>query len=451
MMKNKWMSALTLIFLSTALIAGCSTGGNGNAAKPEAKKPETADAPKNEGTPQQITLRVGWWGSQDRANRTLNAVKIFEQQNPNIKISTEFLGWDGYWEKMSTEAAAKNLPDVMQMDDAYLPDYVQRGLLEDMTPYVASGALNLKDVDDSYVAAGRLNNKLYALNLGANAVAIAYDPALFEKAGVQELKPGYTWDDYANTARQLQQKLGKGVYGTPLSNGIDSFKQFLMERGAFLYNKDGTGLGYDDDKLVVEWFTYWNNLRQDKVAPPPEMTASLTALEDQLIVHQKTPFLSLHSNQIVAVTKSANRPIKLIEYPSYPGGQKPQYLKPSQYFSVTSSSKQKDAAIKFIDFFTNDLKANEALGGERGVPIAGKVRENLKQQLDPAAKIAFDYVDYVGKNFPPLTYKDPAAASEINETLYKNISDKVNYGQLTPEQAAKEFRQQAEKIFKTKK
>ncbi|WP_274653488.1 ABC transporter substrate-binding protein [Paenibacillus humicola] len=447
MMKNKWMSAFSLIVLSTALMAGCSSGGN----EPETKKPDTADGSKAGGAPQQISLRVGWWGSQDRANRTLNAIKLFEQQNPNIKISAEFLGWDGYWEKMSTEAAAKNLPDVMQMDDAYLPDYVQRGLLEDMTPYAASGALNLQDVDDSYVAAGRIDNKLYALSLGANAVAIAYDPAMFEKAGVPELKPGYTWDEYADTARQLQQKLGKGVYGMPLSDDIDSFKQFLMERGAYLYNKDGTGLGYDDDKLVAEWFTYWNKQREDKVAPPPDMTASLTALEDQLIVHRKAPFLTLHSNEVVAVTQSANRPIKLIEYPSYPGGQKPQYLKPSQYFSVTSDSKQKDAAIKFIDFFTNDLKANEALGGERGVPIAGKVREDLKKQLDPAAKIAFDYVDYVSKNFPPLTNKDPAAASEINDTLYKSISDQVNYGQLTPEQAAKAFREQAEKIFKPKK
>nr|WP_052487976.1 extracellular solute-binding protein [Paenibacillus sp. VKM B-2647] len=174
MVKSKLMSAFALIVLSAALIAGCSSGGNGNAAvngnaaKPEAK-PDTQDTPKNDGPSQQIALRVGWWGSQDRANRTLNAIKLFEQKNPNIKISSEFLGWDGYWEKMSTEAAAKNLPDVMQMDDAYLPDYVQRGLLEDMTPYVTSGALNLKDVDDSYVAAGRLNNKLYALNLGANA------------------------------------------------------------------------------------------------------------------------------------------------------------------------------------------------------------------------------------------------------------------------------------------
>jgi multiple sugar transport system substrate-binding protein len=453
MRKSKVMFATTVFLLLISLIVGCSSSGSKDSATDNGGvKTTTTPQATDSGTGKQVTLRVSWWGSQDRADRTLKAIKLFEEANPDIKISAEFLGWDGYWVKMSTMAAGKELPDVFQTDDAYIPDYVQRGLLADLTPYVESGALDLSDVDDSYVAPGRIDNKLYALSLGANAVAISYDPAMFEKAGIPEFKPGYTWDDYANTVRALQKKLGGGIYGTPIFNETDSFKQYLMERGGFLYNKEGTGLGYTDDQIVVDWFTYWNKLREDKVAPPPDETATLEALEDQLIVHGKTPFLGLHSNELVALSASANRPLKLMEYPSYPGGQKPQYLKPSQYFSIASYSKLKDAGAKFINFMTNDLKANGELGGERGVPIAAKVREDLKSKLSPAMATSFDYVDYVGKNFPPLSYKDPASADEINITLFKNISDKVHYGQITPEQAAKEFRKEADKIFsKTKK
>lgn len=451
MRKNKLISMFTLIFLLIAFTFGCSNGSGGETAvdkgEDKSSAPPAVETDKATDSVKQITLRVSWWGGQDRADRTLKAIAIFEEENPNIKISAEFLGWDGYWEKMATEAAGKNLPDVMQTDDAYIPDYIQRDLLSDMSPYVKSGAINLNDVDNSYVAAGMFGDSLYALNLGANAVSIAYDPAMFEKAGVAELQDGYTWDEYADAARKIQEKLGKDVYGMPLSNGVDEFKQYLMERGTSLYNEEGTKLGYDDDQLMVDWFTYWNKLREDKVVPPPEMTANLSALEDQLIVHGKSPILHLHSNQIVAVTTSAGHPLKLMPYPSYPGGEKPQYLKPSQYFSITSTSEHKDEAAKFIDFITNSLKGNEALGGERGVPISSKVREHLKPTLSEAAKVSFEYIDYVGKSYPPLTNKDPVAASEINEVLFKNISEKVNYVQITPEEAAKEFRKEAEKIF----
>jgi multiple sugar transport system substrate-binding protein len=455
MRKNKIISVITVILLLTVFILGCSSKNNGNASTDNpANTTSTNDsgnaAPAETDSGEKITLRVSWWGSQSRADRTLAAIKIFEEQNPNIKVSPEFLGWDGYWEKISTAAAGKNLPDVIQMDDAYLPDYVQRGLLEDMTPFVDASTIDLSDVDESYYAAGKIDNKLYALSLGANAFSLVYDPAMFKKAGVAELKPGYTYDEFADTARQLKEKLGKGVWGATLADDIDSVKQYLMNRGAYLYNKEGNGLGYDDDSVLAEWFTYWNKLRDEGVVPAPDVTASITALEDQLIVHQKSPFMTMHSNQIVAVTSSAQRPLKMIELPSYPGGQKSQYLKPSQYFSITSNSKQKEAAAKFINFVTNDVKANEQLGAERGIPIATKVREHLKEMMEPAGQVAMAYVDYVSKNYPPLTNKDPAAASEINEVIYPKIAEQVNYGQITPEQAAKQFREQAEKALAKK-
>ncbi|MFY9436233.1 MAG: ABC transporter substrate-binding protein, partial [Limnochordia bacterium] len=65
---------------------------------------------------EQIVLRVSWWGSQGRHDRTLAVIDLFEAKYPHIKIEPEFAGWDNYWERIAAQAAGRNLPDVFQQD-----------------------------------------------------------------------------------------------------------------------------------------------------------------------------------------------------------------------------------------------------------------------------------------------------------------------------------------------
>ncbi len=91
---------------------------------------------------EQVTLRIAWWGSQDRHDRTLAVIELFEQKYPHIKIEAEFAGWADYWDRIATQAAGRNLPDIFQQDMQYIDLYSSRGMLADLMPYVESGALD---------------------------------------------------------------------------------------------------------------------------------------------------------------------------------------------------------------------------------------------------------------------------------------------------------------------
>ena len=91
---------------------------------------------------EKIVLRVSWWGSQGRHDRTLAAIELFEQKYPHITIEPEFAGWDNYWERIGAQAAGRNLPDVFQQDMQYLDLYSSRNMLADLQPYVDSGAID---------------------------------------------------------------------------------------------------------------------------------------------------------------------------------------------------------------------------------------------------------------------------------------------------------------------
>lgn len=432
---SKVASLFMIVVLLLGLLAGCSSSAE-----------KTSE--KAKGGDEKITLRVAWWGSQDRHEKTQKAIKLFEEKNPNIKITPEFTGWDGYWEKMATAAAGKNLADVIQMDYRYLMEYVDRGLIEDLNPFVETGILNFDDVGKAYIEGGYVKDKLYAVNLGTNALAIAYDPAMFKKAGVEPFQPGYTWQDYAEASKKLKDSFGKGVYGVEgAKNYLWNFQYYLRQHDIELYNEDGTALGYKDDKLLVEFLNYWDKLLKDGVAAPPDVTAAVQGrLEEELIVHEKAPTLWFNSNQIVALQSAAGRELKLAPLPSLPDGKEGLYLKPSQFFSVSKDSKHKEAAAKFIDFITNNLEANDILEAERGVPISAKVRDHLLPKVNEATKEMFNYVELAEQHSSPIYPPEPSGAGEL-DALFTRLAEQLNFGKLSTKQMAKQFRDEANKIL----
>jgi len=455
---KKWMSLIiVMVLVFSLMLTGCSNANDKTSQKSD--EPKTSeqtnqddkkdDKEKDSGEEQKnIELRVAWWGSQNRHDRTIKVIEMFEEKYPNVSIQYEFAGWDGYWEKMAAQAAGGNLPDVFQQDYQYLTQYARKGLLVDLNPYVEQGILDLSDVDENSISGGRVDGKLYAINLGSNAMCVAYDPVLFEKAGVAEPEPGWTWEDYMETARKLHEKLG--IYGDGNSpfNWFHGFKHYLRQRGLTFYSEDGTNLGYDDDNLFVEYYSMELELAKEGVVPMPDVRLEVKSVEDELIVTQKAAMATnMWSNQIIAMASAAGRPLKLALIPKDKNQVKEgMYLKPSQFFSAAESSANKEFAVKFIDYFTNDIEANKVLMAERGVPISSKVREALLPLLDDTQKMMFDYIDLVTKHSSPIDPPDAPGHPEVDKLL-KNLEEQMLYGEISIEDAAVKFREEATKIL----
>src|SRR5690242_19552295 len=109
-----WQSLLTVVAL---VLSACSSPTSAPPAQPTAAQPTTAQAQPT-AAPQaaKVELRFAWWGSQDRHNRTIKAIVLFQQMHPNISITYEFAGFTDYFTKMATYATGGNLPDLMQQD-----------------------------------------------------------------------------------------------------------------------------------------------------------------------------------------------------------------------------------------------------------------------------------------------------------------------------------------------
>jgi len=397
-----------------------------------------------------IELKITWWGSQARHEQTIKVIELYEKLNPNVHIVYEFAGWNDYWTKLTTMAAGGQLPDVMQQDYARLAEWQSKNLLYPLDDFIKNKVINTDNVADALLASGRIDGKLYAINLGSNSQAFILDTDAFKKAGIPLPDPKWTWADFEKIATALHDKLG--IYGGPI--GLDNeqlWKSLYLGLGQWAYSKDGKSLGYTDDAPFVAYLQMVVRLAKAGVIAPKQEQISAYAdannPELQPIVTGKGAMAYMWSNQPFAMVKAAGegRHFTLVELPRpVKNGASSNYLKASMYFSVTSQSKHPEEAAKFIDFFTNNVDANKIMMAERGVPISSEVRKALSPLLPPISQEVFAFIDRVSKDASPTPPPDPAHANELVDNVFKpEVAEKVLFGVATPEEAVKTLRTQA--------
>lgn len=257
-----------------------------------------------------VTLRVAWWGGQPRHDYTMKVIEMYKKKNPNVKIVAEYANWDDYWKKLAPMAAASQLPDVIQMDTAYLFQYGKKDLLEDLTPYLEDGTIGTSSIDEYAISGGLMTENLYGFTLGSNVLTVITNDDMLDETGIKVEDENWTWNEFEKIALDIQK--GTGEYGT---NGMNPahvfFPYYLRTQGERFYNEDGTGLGYSDDQLFIDYFKRQLRLVDANAFPTPDVEAHVKGLEDEFIVTGDSAMTWNWSNQFSAFAESAQGSLSL--------------------------------------------------------------------------------------------------------------------------------------------
>lgn len=388
---------------------------------------------------QDARLRVLWWGSQPRADRTNKVSELYKAKNSGVSITGEFLGWGDYWPRLATQVAGRNAPDVIQMDYRYIVEYARRGALAPLESYTPA-KLDLGDFDKAQIDGGSVDGHLYGVSLGANSAATMLNTTAFEEAGVDLPTRDTTWEEFGKmTAEITKAGKRKGMFGMADGSGAEPlFENFLRQRGKALYTADAKiAFGVDD---ASEWFDMWAKFRESGACVPADIQAlDKSDIETSPVTNGKAAAAYAHSNQFVAYQQMNKDKLSLTNYmrvtKDTKGGH---YRKPSMFFSVSSQSKSIDQAVDYVNFFVKDPTAAEALGVERGIPESKAMRDAVAATLDDVSKKPLEYVGGLGDLAGPLPPPPPSGAGEGELTL-RSISEQVGFGQLTPADGGKQL------------
>lgn len=394
-----------------------------------------------------VTLKFAWWGEQPRHDSTKKVIELFEKKNPDIKIEYEYFNWDDYWKRLAPMAAANELPDIVQMDLLYLKSYSNNNLLEDLTPYIKNNLINTSSIDEQILSSGMVGNKLFGFPQGLNAPVVIMDDQLISKAGVSIPQERWTWEEFEKIASEIHKE--SNIYGT---NGMKSpdvfFSYYLASKGKNLYNTDGTSLGYDDNRLFIDYFNMQLRLLDQGAFPRVDVTEQITGIEDELLVNQKAAMTWAYSNQFYNFSNASKRSLEILSPPSGADVQTGLTVKPSMLLSISKGSKHKKEAARFINFFVNNIEANKLIKGERGVPISSKVANAVKIELPDDQKKVFEYLMNVENKDMVTAY--PLGAAGVVKNL-QDISNQILFKKITPAEGAKRFREEANRILSINK
>ncbi|MYD38863.1 MAG: extracellular solute-binding protein [Chloroflexi bacterium] len=399
----------------------------------------------------QTVVRISWWGSQNRHDRTIAAIELYEELNPDIDIVYEFQGWGDHWTKLSTQAAGGELPDIMQHDYARIEEWVANGLLMPLDGYIESGVIDTSHIADSSLAGGMVDGQMYGINLGNNSEVFTLDTDAFAAAGIELPPLDWTWTQFEDIANQIQSELG--IHGIGVLTSDQLWKSYYMGCcDQWAYAADGMSLGYEDDQPLIDYYSMLLRLQESGGMQSYEDSVARgdQGVEAQLIVSQEAAMAYHWSNQIVAVwnASGAERNFVMYPIPRPEGGQSQNYIKPSMFFSITSQADHPDEAAAFIDWFVNSIEANEILAAERGVPVSSVVRDSMMPTLGPAQAEMFNYLGIIEMDNSPIRPADPAAHADVIGSIFSpEFVEPVMYGMISPEEAAPYLREEANRIL----
>ena len=390
------------------------------------------------------TVNILWWGSQTRHDLTVKLIEKFEELNPDIDVVMDYSDWSGYWTKLPAQVAGGQTPDVFQMDYAYLSQYAENGVLAELDSYIADGSLDMSDVSENVLASGQVNGKTYAISTGTNAPAMLYRKDILDELGLT-LPMNPTMSEYTAVAKAVYEATGlRDTYVTDCSAVI--LRIHLRNYGLNLYNEDATALGFDDPKYLVNMWKLALQAQEEGWGLMPG-EAAVTAF-DSMVVDAWSRFQN--SNELQAYRDATGKDIGMVMLPSMDDATTPAlFLKPAMFWCVGSDSENKEAAVRFINFFTNSPECFDIVGIERAVPISAKMREYVAPSLNETSQEVAAYIDFVSQPgmTSPLMNADPAVASTVSELL-DQYSEQVRYGTVDDlEATARQFMDEANDIL----
>lgn len=212
----------------------------------------------------------GWTAMVEAANKKLDG---------KIKINIERInanGWPEYYQKIVTQMAAGNPPDIIRVAESLFPRMIERNQLVDLTPYMSELDMT-KYAESPFKNAGYKDGKYYNVPSGVYHLALYYNKDIFDGAGIDY--PSTDWNNSITfvETRQTAQKLTSGeganktwgFYAGPYMAYIGMYA--LSAGGENVFNADGTSaMNSPEVKEVYQWFDAM--LREDKTQPTPTAT-----------------------------------------------------------------------------------------------------------------------------------------------------------------------------------
>jgi len=400
---------VTALLGSAALVAALALAGAAPAA--------AQDGPSGE-----ITYSI--WGDPAELSNQQALVDAFMAEHPDITVDVRVSDWDAYWTALQTSMAGGDAPDVFAMDGPLFPDYQSRGVLLDLAPYIERDGFDVSALADAGVAHfTTADGGQYGLPRDLNVVALYYNKAMFDAAGIPYPDESWDWDKLVEVGKQLTldadgngQPEQWGFY-TETTDMENYWSELVWQAGGDIVSEDRTQTLLGSEEAVTGLQFLQDLIWTHKIMPPADITLQLGDAFEQGVAAMES-----NGSWLVPTHLAAGIDLGIAPLPAGPAGQATS-VNPTGAV-VSASSDNPDAAWEFVKWLVGPEAQELLMQSKAALPVDKSVLQGSYSEAFEGSDVFAQALEYAHLKPSFRGYEEWSAA--LQEELDTQVYDVAN-------------------------
>ena len=193
-------------------------------------------------------------------------VPEFERRVPGVRVRVQQIPWSAAHEKLLTAHVGNAMPDVVQVGNTWLPEFVALEAIERLDPWMAgSAAVRAEEYFAGVLDANVIDGATYGVPWYVDTRVIFYRTDVLREAGYPQ--PPSTWGAWLDAMTRIKERAGRDRYAILLPMTEWEMPVILaLQRDARLLRDDDR---YGDFRSPVfrEAFAFYLDLFRRALAP----------------------------------------------------------------------------------------------------------------------------------------------------------------------------------------
>ena len=352
-------------------------------------------------------IQFASWGSKSEIDIIKPLLEDFEEENPDIKVDFMHIP-QNYFQKIHLLFASNTPPDVIFINNLYLPVYANADVLEPI-----GDNADCSFYEENVLKSLSWNGKLYAVPRDVSNLVIFYNKNLFDKAGLSYPSDKWTFREFLEMAKKLTVD---GRFGVSFEEDSLFFLPYLMSEGGGILSDDLSRIIIDELQSVKGLKFYADLRKKYHVAPKAEESASATMA--QMFLQGK---IAMHLSGRWLVPKYREEADFDWDIAPFPKGDKGSIVQlDSSGWAVSKNSKHKKEAFMLVNYLSSKQSIEKLTKSGLIVPARQDVQNSeyfLDNKKPEHAKV---FLDVIKTSKPtPVNVNYRAVVDDLNQKFEK--------------------------------
>jgi multiple sugar transport system substrate-binding protein len=207
--------------------------------------------------------RLKFWGLGREGEVVAQMLPEFTRRT-GIRVDVQQIPWTAAHEKLLTAFVGDATPDLAQMGNTWIPEFVAVGAMEDLTPWLARSTIRQRDYFPGIWATNEVDNVVYGVPWYVDTRVLFYRTDFVST-------PPRTWDEWMAAMQRVKEKRPNSWAILLPTNQWEEVTILALANHAPLLNANGTEGAFKDPRFAKA-FQFFVDIFRRGLAPPVAST-----------------------------------------------------------------------------------------------------------------------------------------------------------------------------------